>query len=654
MERTLAIGNEFVSFDEFDTVRQKFEIENFVNLVNADSKTLKASNGISAQEVDDLKYGFLLLKCKYYGKPKDFIRQRETQSYKCDCTFSVRVVAVRNLAGRLILKVVKMNSVHANHVPSKEAFMSLPRQRCQTLDDVNSFVQTTANVNANPRLVQYEINHKIDKKSGKVTLKDIYNRRSKLLKINENNTEPVDDLRALVEEMEKIDGAVVRIVTENDSCEGIYFQEPEMKEVFAEYPEMIFCDATYCVNDRNMPLQVLMCVDGEGETHIIALFIIRSENMNVMHQMLDIFKQENPNYNKIEVIMVDKHISNVTVFPQDFPHAKIHLCIFHVYEIFKREITPAKRGITKQVKKDALKILHRMIYCDTEEMYLDLYQQLTDIGSDQLLQYFNNEWHVENIRKMWAGYIVNKVSHFENRTNNRTESFNQKLKKVLTAQAPLKRFFSNVIVVMETMKDERDHRTITKSEKSSTKKIEEELFITQYRKTLTSFGFSKLKPETDAVPNVQFTQTSDINALTFITENNVIVTTLVKCNCDFQSVMKLPCRHILKFRKDGGLDPFDLSLCHPRWMKTTLSQIERADIVHSSTEVINLPAPRALSNNQKYRVINAVFQNISDFMKIMPQAEFDTYLQEFEMCRDLIANRTFFNGKMLYQIYISL
>lgn len=351
--------------------------------------------------------------------------------------------------------------------------------------------------------------------------------------------------------------------------------------------------------------------------------------------------------------MVDKHISNVTVFPEDFPLAKIHLCIFHVYEIFKREITPAKRGITKEVKKDALKILHRMIYCDTEDMYLGLYQQLTDLGSDQLLQYFNNEWHVENIRKMWAGYIVNKVSHFENRTNNRTESFNQKLKRVLTRQAPLKKNFANVIVVMETMKDERDHRIITKSEKSSTKTFDEELFITQYRKTLTNHAFSKLKLEIDAVPDVQFGQTTENTALIFIAANNVIVTTVVTCNCGFLSVMKLPCRHILKFRKDGGLNPFELSICHPRWMKTTLSNIQRTEIVHSSTEVINLPAPRALTNNQKYKVINAVFQNITDFMKIMPQAEFDTYLQEFEKCRDLIANRTFFNGKMLYQIYLN-
>lgn len=201
------------------------------------------------------------------------------------------------------------------------------------------------------------------------------------------------------------------------------------------------------------------------------------------------------------------------------------------------------------------------------------------------------------------------------------------------------------------MKDERDYRIITKAEKNPTKKFDEELFITQYRKTLTSFAFSKLKPDTDAMLNVHFTQTSDINALTFITANNVIVTTLVECNCDFQSVMKLPCRHILKFRKDGGLDPFDLSLCHSRWMRTTLSKIKQAEIVKSNVEIINLPAPRSLNKNQKFRKINGLFQNITDFMSDMPQAEFDTHYEAFEKCRDLISNRTFFTGKIIFKMY---
>lgn len=292
-----------------------------------------------------------------------------------------------------------------------------------------------------------------------------------------------------------------------------------------------------------------------------------------------------------------------------------------------------------------------MIYCQTEKIYLDLYQKLTNIGSDKLLEYFNNEWHVEDIRKMWVGYEVNKVSHFENRTNNRTESFNQKLKKVLTSQAPLKKFFASVIVIMDTMKDERDYRIIKKAEKNPTKKFGEELFVIQYRKTLTSFAFSKLKPETDAAPNVQFTQTSDINALTFITPNNVIVTTLVKCNCDFQSVMKLPCRHILKFRMDGSLDPFDLSLCHPRWMKTTLSKIQQAEVVKSNVEIINMPAPRSFKKKQKFRKIDGLFKNISDFMSVMPQAEFDTHFETFEKCRDLVSKGTFFTGKIIFKMY---
>lgn len=118
-----------------------------------------------------------------------------------------------------------------------------------------------------------------------------------------------------------------------------------MRSIFSKYPEMIFCDATYSVNNRNMPLQTIMCVDGEGETQIITLFIIRSENVSIMTKMFEIFKEENTNADKVEIVMVDKHASNLATFSTVFPNAAINLCVFHVQQIFKREITTKKETL---------------------------------------------------------------------------------------------------------------------------------------------------------------------------------------------------------------------------------------------------------------------------------------------------------------------
>lgn len=200
--------------------------------------------------------------------------------------------------------------------------------------------------------------------------------------------------------MQKIDGATVKVITEHQMVEGIYFQDPEMKEVHATFPEMIFVDATYSVNDRNMALQTVQCSDGDGETHIIALLIIRSENVNVMKALFERFVQENGNSDKTEIVMVDKHASNLATFPELFPNAQINLCIFHVKQIFIRDITMKKRNITIQVQKHALDIVLKMIHCKSETIYLQLYEQLRNIASDELMEYFDNNWHDPEIRPM--------------------------------------------------------------------------------------------------------------------------------------------------------------------------------------------------------------------------------------------------------------
>jgi zinc finger SWIM domain-containing protein 3 len=57
---------------------------------------------------------------------------------------------------------------------------------------------------------------------------------------------------------------------ETNLLTGIFFQDPQMQAFFEKFPEVLFIDATYKLNDLRLPLFVLMCVDGNGESEIIA------------------------------------------------------------------------------------------------------------------------------------------------------------------------------------------------------------------------------------------------------------------------------------------------------------------------------------------------------------------------------------------------
>lgn len=63
-----------------------------------------------------------------------------------------------------------------------------------------------------------------------------------------------------------------------------------MHHLYAKYPELVLYDATYKLNNRDMPLFTQCVVDGNGETEVASLFICKSESREGVGAMLEVFK----------------------------------------------------------------------------------------------------------------------------------------------------------------------------------------------------------------------------------------------------------------------------------------------------------------------------------------------------------------------------
>lgn len=101
-----------------------------------------------------------------------------TSTYKCNCSFFIQVVCEKKQNDTFVLRIIAMDDNHLNHDPTEIAYKSLPRQRRATLNNAYDLIVTTANPNANARLVQNQRNRNLNGGS-KVTLKDIKNRQAK-------------------------------------------------------------------------------------------------------------------------------------------------------------------------------------------------------------------------------------------------------------------------------------------------------------------------------------------------------------------------------------------------------------------------------------------------------------------------------------------
>lgn len=328
------------------------------------------------------------------------------------------------------------------------------------------------------------------------------------------------------------------------------------------------CDATYKLNDRNMPLFVMMTVDGNGETQVAALVILRSENNASIQCALNAFKRLNPNHTKIEVVIVDKSAANISSFETVFPHAAVQLCIFHAKQAFKRKIIQTNVGLSKSEQEDATKIFDRMLYGECTIRYNELCHEMENIGNEPLWNYFTNNW--QNCAEMWAGCYVKHYKHFCNRTTNRVECFNQKLKSVVDRYSPLSKFFKDTILCINSLNVEKDVRTFMKNTRIPLK-INDPAHIAPFRTNLTPFAFEKVREELRDLGTFQF---DSIRGEIGIVNGAVsIVSDTDSCNCTFRNVLGLPCRHIVKMRILKDVGSFDASLCLPRWLKNYSSKV---------------------------------------------------------------------------------
>lgn len=212
-----------------------------------------------------------------------------------------------------------------------------------------------------------------------------------------------------------------------------------MQQIYAKYPELILYDATYKLNNRDMPLFTQCVVDGDGNTEVVSLYICRSESRDGIGAMLDIFKEFNEDWHKTVVVIGDKDMADRSVYTEKFPSVILQICLFHVLQTFRREITTQKRNITASQRLEVLEILERIVYSQSPEAYDSAYKDLCALKLDGVTKYFNDNWHA--IKEEWTMHGRNQYTHFFNYTNNRSERFNRTLKQIGSRHANLLVFF---------------------------------------------------------------------------------------------------------------------------------------------------------------------------------------------------------------------
>ena len=77
--------------------------------------------------------------------------------------------------------------------------------------------------------------------------------------------------------------------------------------------------------------------------------------------MFELFKENNPSWCKVSVVLTDKDMTERGCFSDAFPGVSLQICLFHVKRNFRREITGGKYNITSSEREEYLEYMQRTL-----------------------------------------------------------------------------------------------------------------------------------------------------------------------------------------------------------------------------------------------------------------------------------------------------
>ena len=203
---------------------------------------------------------------------------------KIGCPFNIRLKATKD--GQF-LEVVKTDTTH-NHQVSELEHWFHPKVR-KVDKETEEEIAKHLKFNANRKLVHQSY---VEKTGKRLILKDVHNIATRFKAASQPPTQSPEVQNLFSWMKEQYPGIDCDFSVKDDVLAGIYIQDPEMKSTFHIFPEVLLSDSTYKTNNVNMALYVLIAVYGLSESHVIAAFLLSTEDKASLTDMMTKFKEK--------------------------------------------------------------------------------------------------------------------------------------------------------------------------------------------------------------------------------------------------------------------------------------------------------------------------------------------------------------------------
>ena len=288
--------------------------------------------------------------------------------------------------------------------------------------------------------------------------------------------------------------------------------------------------------------------------------------------------------------------------------------------------TAEKLGVTKLQRDSLLDTFQKLAYSRNLDEYETNKKLLQDKKISAADSYFRNSW--DSIKEQWVIGLSESES-LGNRTNNRVESLNQKIKQVIDRNAKFDAFAADLVNFLHMHRTEINGKICKTVNKVSTKGASDGTADGQCRHVCTEYAYKLVEAQIQKSKSVQVTETWD--QFSCSSDNQEYSLTETSCTCDFHKQYRLPCKHVLAVRTRKDMNLFSDDLIDSRWTKAKYLGILNQTATENEIQTVGTsPARKPSSQQERFRKCFRIAQRIASVTAEYTGTTYDVKINQLQ------------------------
>ncbi|NXS41822.1 ZSWM3 protein, partial [Balaeniceps rex] len=184
-------------------------------------------------------------------------------------------------------------------------------------------------------------------------------------------------------------GSLASISTDSDhGLDRLSFQTSKMKSSFMQFPESLLLHRVPSEGER--VLYAFLVESKEREGRVVHLSLLKDDTGHSVRKMLTIFKEFNPEWQKVQAVFVDVSFFHKAILHELFPSAQVLLSVYHTVRLLEKNVKEAE--ISSSFKQNLTLALQKAVFCPSAASLDALSQLVKHVVDPELYDYLRANW----------------------------------------------------------------------------------------------------------------------------------------------------------------------------------------------------------------------------------------------------------------------